>query len=72
MVMIVGTIGSGKTTFLYSLMNETKLIGGQQTIKGSIAYVEQEPFIFSGSIKQNIVFGRSFEEERFNDVIRVC
>ena len=50
-MIVVGKVGSGKTTLLHSLMEETKKITGSVTIKGNIAYVEQEPYIFSTSIK---------------------
>ena len=31
-------------------------------IKGKIAYVEQEPFIISGTIEENITFGLEYNE----------
>ena len=39
-------------------MNETKVCKGDCLVQGTIAYVEQEPFIFSASIKENILFGK--------------
>lgn len=30
-----------------------------------MAYVEQEPFIFSGSVKENILFGKEFDQTQF-------
>ena len=50
-------------------MNETELKSGSQTVRGSIAYVEQEPFICSGTIKQNICFGLQYAETRFRKAI---
>ena len=37
-----------------------------------MAYVEQEPFIISGTLKDNILFGIEYDEERMNKVIEVC
>lgn len=54
---VVGQVGSGKTSLLYSVLQETSIKNGSLSVKGSIAYVEQEPFIFSASVKQNIMFG---------------
>ena len=53
-LVVAGQIGSGKTTLLYSIMDETNKCGGTQSVRGKIAYVEQEPFIISASIKENI------------------
>jgi ABC-type branched-subunit amino acid transport system ATPase component len=39
-LVVAGRIGSGKTSLLYSIMNETEKKGGVHDVKGSIAYVE--------------------------------
>lgn len=65
LVTVVGTIGSGKTTLLHSLMDETIRIKGEAAVRGTIAYVEQEPFIMSASIKQNVAFGLKHDDAKF-------
>ena len=67
--MVAGEIGSGKTTLLNSIMNETIKKEGILEVKGKIAYVEQEPFIISGNIEENITFGLEFNEEWFDHAI---
>lgn len=42
-------------------MQETGVMKGNASVVGSIAYVEQEPFIFSASVKENITFGKEYE-----------
>lgn len=54
---VVGQVGCGKTSLLYSVMDETIVNGGTSSVVGSIAYVEQEPFIISDSVENNIRFG---------------
>lgn len=71
LMIIVGAVGSGKTTLLHSIMEETKTCEGKIDLKGTIAYVEQEPFIFSGSIKDNILFGKKLDQEMLNKAIEV-
>lgn len=56
-VVVIGQIGSGKTSLLFSVMQETILQKGTVSVAGSIAYVEQEPFIYSSTVKENILFG---------------
>ncbi|KAF7118950.1 hypothetical protein CNMCM5793_008588 [Aspergillus hiratsukae] len=74
--VITGDTGSGKTLLLHSL-----LLGGfgkQGSIglgKGQfepIAYASQEPWLFRGSIKDNIVFGTAYDQKRYERVIRDC
>lgn len=72
LLIVVGKIGSGKTSLLYSLMDETVKKSGTHNVRGKIAYVEQEPFIFSGSIEENICFGLEFAECRFNKAVRAA
>lgn len=64
-MVVIGYVGSGKTTLLRSILNETKLVKGDMEIKGRIAYVEQEPFIFPGTVKENILFGKDYNKEKF-------
>jgi len=42
---------------------------GKHTVRGSIAYVEQEPFIISGTIEDNITFGLEYAEIRFRKAV---
>ena len=69
-MVVVGMVGSGKTTLLHSIMEETQIQKGKQTVKGTIAYVEQEPFIYSTSIKENILLGKVYNEELFQKALQ--
>ena len=68
-MIVVGKVGSGKTTLLHSIIEETRKMSGSLTVKGSVAYVEQEPYIFSTTIKQNILFGKRYDEALFQKAI---
>lgn len=71
-LVVVGQVGCGKTSLLYSIMEETNLVNGTRKVNGSIAYVEQEPFIFSGTVKKNILFGKPYDKERFEKAVRAA
>ena len=81
---VVGVIGSGKTTLAQMLLRfydptaGTLLIGGHpikeislQKLRGSIGYVSQEPFLFSTSIRHNIVLGRGVDLD-LDEIVRVA
>lgn len=45
LVMIVGEVGSGKTSLLSALLGDIKKVRGKVQVCGSVAYVSQEPWI---------------------------
>ena len=53
-------------------MEELENVSGQIDIKGSVFYVPQEPWIFTASLKQNILFGKAFNKRKFDEIIKVC
>ena len=61
LLTVVGEVGCGKSTLLYSLINETYKLSGEALVIGKIAFVEQEPFILSGTVIENVIFGLKFD-----------
>ena len=55
-----------------ALMKEIETIKGHIDINGSIFYVSQEPWIFNSTLKQNILFGKSYDEQKFEEVLKAC
>ncbi|KAA0203052.1 hypothetical protein HAZT_HAZT007987 [Hyalella azteca] len=52
-------------------MGELPALEGTVAVKGKIAYASQEPWLFSGSVRQNILFGREYDEKKYGEVIKV-
>lgn len=71
LLIVVGSVGCGKSSLLHSLMSESNKTGGECSVRGKIAYVEQEPFIFSATVRENVCFGLSYDAERFKTALRV-
>ena len=69
---ITGAVGSGKSSLLAAILGELPLHKGTISYHGKLAYVPQIPWVFSGTIRENILFGLPFNEERFQQVIHIC
>ena len=69
---IIGQVGAGKTTLFHTILKEISYIRGDIKINGKLSYASQEPWIFASSIKQNILFGKPMNKERYEKVIEVC
>ncbi|QEE17019.1 ABC transporter ATP-binding protein [Promethearchaeum syntrophicum] len=76
-VAIVGTTGSGKTTLtklisrLYNVSNGNILVDNLnitnyslESLRNQISYIEQDLFLFSNSISENIAFGQVGSKEQ--------
>lgn len=72
LIGIVGAIGSGKSSILQAILKELPLESGHILNKETMSYASQEPWLFVGSIRQNILFGSAMDTRRYKTVIRVC
>ena len=57
---------------LLSERHDSKANRDNWIIPSSIAYVAQIPWIENASIRDNVVFGLPFDEERYNKTVEVC
>eukprot|EP00117_Sycon_ciliatum_P000163 scpid4992/ scgid1440/ Multidrug resistance-associated protein 4; ATP-binding cassette sub-family C member 4; MRP/cMOAT-related ABC transporter; Multi-specific organic anion transporter B len=72
LLIAVGAVGAGKTSLLMSLLGELHVRSGHCTVQGDVAYAAQLPWVFSGSVQDNIVFGRTFDADRYKSVVAGC
>ncbi|CAF1231508.1 unnamed protein product [Adineta ricciae] len=72
LVGIIGSTGSYKSSLLLAILGEMSLTKGTSHIHGQIAYVSQIPWIFAGSIRENILFCKSFDEEKYAYILEAC
>jgi ABC-type multidrug transport system fused ATPase/permease subunit len=72
LTVVVGSVGAGKSSLLLCALNELHISRGQVSLHGRISYAPQEPWIFTGSVRENILFGLPMCRKRYLQVIRVC
>jgi ATP-binding cassette subfamily C (CFTR/MRP) protein 1 len=72
LVALVGTVGSGKSSILAALLGEMSKIDGDVSISGTIAYVPQTAWILNATLKENILFGRDFNQTLYDQIVDAC
>ncbi|KAK3863657.1 hypothetical protein Pcinc_030600 [Petrolisthes cinctipes] len=72
LLAVIGPVGAGKGSLLNAILGELPAKSGSIKLQGKIAYASQEPWVFSGTVRQNIVFGQPYHEKKYNEVLRVC
>ncbi|KAB2606085.1 ABC transporter C family member 3-like [Pyrus ussuriensis x Pyrus communis] len=71
-VAVCGTVGSGKSSLLSCILGEVPKISGTLKLCGTKAYVSQSPWIQSGKIEENILFGKQMDRESYERVLEAC
>ncbi|VAI82641.1 unnamed protein product [Triticum turgidum subsp. durum] len=71
-IAICGEVGSGKSTLLAAVLREVPKTEGMIQVCGKIAYISQNAWIQSGTVRDNILFGSSMDEERYHNTLMRC
>ncbi|KAJ3297065.1 hypothetical protein HDU79_004908, partial [Rhizoclosmatium sp. JEL0117] len=67
---VVGDLSSGKS-LIAAIMGQIKRSAGTMHTYGTCGYVPQEPWLIDANIRDNILFGLDFDDQRYTDTIRV-
>ena len=72
--MVVGPVGNGKSSLVNALLGEMATVGGQVIWADdcTIAYAAQKPWLLNDTVKNNILFGRPFDRERYEAILEAC
>ena len=68
---LCGKVGSGRSTLLQALLKQIPYYSGNLVINGTVSYCEQSSKIFQGTIRDNVIFGRKFDEDRYKKVLEM-
>lgn len=72
LVAVIGRVGAGKSSLIQVILKELPLISGDIQINGELSYASQEPWLFSASVRQNILFGLPMNKPRYREVVKRC
>ena len=79
-VAAIGSVGSGKSSLISAILGEMHLVENDEGVKGevnisddqTICYVAQQAWIQNDSFKNNVLFGKAFNEQNYKKVIDAC
>ncbi|KAK9465552.1 P-loop containing nucleoside triphosphate hydrolase protein [Lipomyces arxii] len=69
---VVGRVGAGKSALLQALLGDLYRKSGGVTVRGHVAYCSQVPWIMNATVKENILFGKRFHADFYEETIRAC
>lgn len=54
------------------MLGELENYTGSIKVGGKIFYISQQAWVFTASVKQNILFGNVYIKEKFDRVVEAC
>ncbi|XP_016320755.1 cystic fibrosis transmembrane conductance regulator-like [Sinocyclocheilus anshuiensis] len=72
MLAVTGSMGSGKSSLLMTILGELVPSSGKIRHSGRISYSSQTTWIMPGTIRDNILFGLTYDEYRYKSVVKAC
>ncbi|CAM4620699.1 unnamed protein product [Leuciscus chuanchicus] len=72
LLAVIGPVGAGKSSLLSSVLGELPAEKGVIRVKGELTYASQQPWVFPGTIRSNILFGKELQPQRYERVLKAC
>ncbi|XP_019910634.2 multidrug resistance-associated protein 4-like isoform X2 [Esox lucius] len=72
LLAVIGPVGAGKSSLLSTILGELTPDKGGIKVTGELTYSSQQPWIFPGTIRSNILFGKEFHPQKYERVLRAC
>ncbi|KCV70415.1 hypothetical protein H696_02759 [Fonticula alba] len=72
LMAVVGPVGSGKSSLIGAVLGDMLRVSGAVATQGRVAYVPQQAWILNATLRENILFGRPYDEAFYNSVVDAC
>uniref|UniRef100_A0A673W8Z6 Canalicular multispecific organic anion transporter 2-like n=1 Tax=Salmo trutta TaxID=8032 RepID=A0A673W8Z6_SALTR len=72
LLAVVGHVGCGKSSLVSALLGEMEKLEGHISIRGSVAYVPQQAWIQNATLRDNILFGKAYNEQKYRSCLEAC
>lgn len=72
LLAVIGPVGAGKSSLLSTILGELPNEKGVLKVNGQLTYAAQQPWVFPGTIRSNILFGKEFSPQKYERVLRAC
>ncbi|KAF1315490.1 Canalicular multispecific organic anion transporter 2, partial [Globisporangium splendens] len=70
--VVHGTVGCGKSSLCSALLGEMVKRNGTVYVGGSVAYCSQQPWIQNMTVRDNILFGHTYDRKKYEKVLDAC
>ncbi|XP_044975153.1 ABC transporter C family member 8-like isoform X3 [Hordeum vulgare subsp. vulgare] len=71
-IAVCGPVGAGKSSLLCATLGEIPRMSGSVAVSGSVAYVSQTSWIQSGTVRDNILFGKPMRSSEYERALKCC
>ncbi|PYH40482.1 ATP-binding cassette transporter YOR1 [Aspergillus saccharolyticus JOP 1030-1] len=72
LIAVIGPVGSGKTSLLAALAGDMRQTTGTLRMGVTRGYCPQYAWVQNTTVRNNILFGKEYDEARYNQVIDAC
>lgn len=72
LVAVVGAVGSGKSSLVSACLGEMLRSNGSHFLSGSASLCAQQPWLASGTLRDNVLMGAPFDHERYWTAVQCC
>ncbi|WFD27064.1 hypothetical protein MNAN1_002060 [Malassezia nana] len=72
LVALLGRVGDGKSSLLSAVLGDMVRLRGRVMVQGEVAYFSQGGWCMGATVRDNILFGRAYDEAYYQRCIDAC